>query len=165
MALPPVPGDRSQYSSQYPPAPRGECKQCREREGKLRGIVKQISDLLGEREKVRGASFRDMGPFPFPKPSFHGFKEGERDSLLDLEDLPQFKIMSGLGIFPKHLISTAQSKRAERIWGELEGEVLRSQACQQAGLRRGFHFPHAVHSARDNESFRAVGEGEIPSYA
>eukprot|EP00116_Pleurobrachia_bachei_P007653 sb/3467915/ len=109
---------------QYPylPAPK-ECKQCREREGKL----KQLGDLLGEREKVRGASLRDMGPFPLPEPGFQGFKEGERDSLLDLEgeDLPQFKIMSGLGIFPKHLISTAQSKRTERIWGELEGEVLR----------------------------------------
>ena len=113
------------YPVPYPP-PSGECKICRDREAKLRGIVKQINDLLGD-TKVRGASFRDVGPFPLPEPGFQGFKEGERDSLLDLEgeDLPQFKIMSGLGIFPKHLISTAQSKRAERIWGELEGEVLR----------------------------------------
>ena len=56
----------------YPPAPREECKQCREREGKLRGIVKQINDLLGD-SKVRGASFRDMGLFPLPEPDFQGF--------------------------------------------------------------------------------------------
>ena len=51
----------SDSGNPYPAAPqKEECRLCREREGKLCGIIKQMGDLIGEREGEDGGKGNEL---------------------------------------------------------------------------------------------------------